>query len=62
MAKAKNVRVRMLRDVDYSSDGVNIVRFEIGKTYSLPKAQAQRYMDKRLAEQDKAKGRSPETK
>lgn len=62
MAKVRNVKVRMLRDIPFSSDGINVVTFKAGESYSLPKAQAKRYLDKELAERDKAINRSPETK
>lgn len=59
---ARNIRVRMLRDLDFSPDGINIRRFEAGGSYSLPKAQADRYLKKGLAEEDKAVDKVPETK
>ena len=62
MGKSKNVRIRMLRDVPFAADGINVVTYKTGVSYSLPKDQAKRYLAKGLAEQDKAKDRSPETK
>ena len=62
MDKEKNVRIRMLKDVPFAADGINVVTYKAGVSYALPKEQAKRYLAKKLAEQDKAKGKSPETK
>jgi len=58
----KKIRIRMLRDVPFSADGINVVTYKTGASYSLPKDQAKRYLDKKLAEQDKAKSASQEQK
>lgn len=56
------MRIRMLRDLPVSSDGINVITLKAGESYDLPKSQAKRYLGKELAERDKAVDKAPENK
>ena len=56
------MRVRMTRDLDVAFDGNTVQKLRQGETYDIPESFAKRYLDKRIAVEDKAIDKSPETK
>lgn len=56
------MRLRMIREVIGSPDGIEVRRYEAGRVYEIPAPLAQALLASGRAEEDKAIDRVPETK